>query len=199
MNQRWQSMKLKNMNRATKGFTLLELMLTLAVAVILITVAVPAFKDAIMSNRRDTQVSDFILSLSLARSEAIKRAQQVTLCKSSNGSTCSTNDSVNWENGWIVFVDLNANGTYSTTSPVEIILSVHGTLPGDLKLRDPSADSNFADWIAYQPSGVSKGKVRSNGTFVICDSRGKAYGRKIVIGSTGRASSASLDNDDSCP
>jgi len=90
--------------RKVTGFTMIELMVTLAVAAILVTVAVPSFQTMIESNALTSQINLFIGSLNAARSEAVKRGKQVTLCKSVNGSSCA---GAGYEAGWIVFVDTN--------------------------------------------------------------------------------------------
>ncbi|MGB5065269.1 MAG: GspH/FimT family pseudopilin, partial [Candidatus Competibacter sp.] len=74
------------MNRKS-GFTLIELMITVALAAIVLTLGVPAFQETIRNNRLATTVNDFISSLNLTRSEAIKRGTRVTLCKSANGTS----------------------------------------------------------------------------------------------------------------
>ena len=65
------------------GFTLVELMVTLTVLAILVGVALPSFRDMILNNRRTAIVNDLVSSLLLARSEAIKRGQPVSVCASS--------------------------------------------------------------------------------------------------------------------
>ncbi|MEE4379215.1 MAG: GspH/FimT family pseudopilin, partial [Candidatus Competibacteraceae bacterium] len=81
------------------GFTLLELMVTMAIAAIVLTVAVPSFQGIILNNRIASHTNDFASSLNLARSEAVKRARRTVLCKSSDGATCDTS-SAGWEQGW---------------------------------------------------------------------------------------------------
>ncbi len=83
-----------------KGFTLFELMVTLAVAAIIISFGVPGFMSFIQNNRAATHTNDLVAALNLGRSEAARRGAAVTLCSSANGATCSgSND---WSNGWII-------------------------------------------------------------------------------------------------
>ena len=70
-----------------KGLTMLELMITLAVATILIASAAPSFRESIQNTRLVTQVNELQTALSLARSEAVKRNENVTVCASSDGSS----------------------------------------------------------------------------------------------------------------
>lgn len=71
------------MNKAD-GFTLVELMITLAVAAILLTVGIPSFRDFVMNNRITTQANEFVASIHLARSLAIKHQRPTQICVSAN-------------------------------------------------------------------------------------------------------------------
>lgn len=71
-----------------RGFTLIELMVVLAIAAILLTVGVPSFRDLMIKNRLSGQIQEFYNAINFARSEAIKRGNFVSICKSSDGSTC---------------------------------------------------------------------------------------------------------------
>jgi type IV fimbrial biogenesis protein FimT len=178
----------------TKGFTLVELMVTLVVAGILLTMAIPSFRKTIWNNRLTAQANEFVTALNFARSEAIKRGGRVTICISSNStestSTCDPN--VNWERGWIIFVDTSTFGTRQTS---ELILRAHEGLSGGNTL---TTGTNFNDFISYLSSGISRGANNlANGTFLLCDSRGTSKARSIVIGPTGRPRTQS--GASSCP
>lgn len=99
------------MMKKINGFSLIELMVTLAVAVILITVAVPGFRSIIQSNRAITEANNLLTAMVLARSEAIKSAITTTVCSSTNSSTCAAD--TNWATGWIVFVDQDNSGQFN--------------------------------------------------------------------------------------
>ena len=95
---------------APRGFTLIELMVALAVLAILLSLAAPSFSNLLASNRLSTQASELIGALNLARSEAVRRAQPVSLRAS---------DADNFTKGWAVFTDGNADGAPASPPTVE--------------------------------------------------------------------------------
>ena len=93
--------------KRSRGFTLIELMITLVLAAIILTLAVPGFQDIIRNNRAATQANELVTALGLARSEAVKRGARVSLCPSTDQASCT--GGADWSNGWIVFLDTAAN------------------------------------------------------------------------------------------
>lgn len=96
------------------GVTLVELMVTIAVAAIIAAIAVPSFQSTIRSNRAATTANELLASLMLARSEAIRNGSSAGICPSANGTTCS-ND---WSAGWLVWSDTDGNGNLDGTETV---------------------------------------------------------------------------------
>lgn len=169
-----------------RGFTLIELMVTIAIAAILAGLAAPSFRDLIANNRLKTHTSALHTSLLQARSEAIKRNGRVVLCKSSNAATCATTG--DWQQGWIVFADANDNAQVDAG---ELIITKVAALSGDFVLK---GGGSLADYVSYSGTGASKLSASQNfqtGTFTLCQ-LGVAGGnaRQIELFATGRLSIA---------
>lgn len=89
------------------GFSMIELMVTVAIVAVLAAVALPSFEGVLRSNRVATYTNQLVASLMLARSEATRNPNGAALCTSTNGTTCSGG----WNDGWIVWIDLDGDGT----------------------------------------------------------------------------------------
>lgn len=159
----------------SSGFTLIELLITIAIAAILLAIATPSFTTMIKNNRLAVQTNDLVADLALARGEAAKRSTSVSICISSNGTSCTGTD---WALGRLIFKDGGAMGSVDGTDE---ILRVTSALKGTGVLT--SAGFVNAGYIQYQASGATD----SAGTFKLCDDRTGNFGRLITIATTGRA------------
>ena len=167
---------------AQKGFTIVELIIGLSVAAILLSLAVPSFSTLVMNNRITTQANEFISSLALARSQALKRVSRVTVCGSADGASCA--GSGGWQQGWIVFAD---DDNDAAVDGGEEILRVYSALEGGNTLV---GNTNVANYISYVASGSTRltGGAFQTGTLVLCDSRGAGpHARAINVSVTGRS------------
>jgi len=168
------------------GFTLIELVVTMAVAAILVTVAIPNMRTFIQNGRINTQINDLIGDLSLARSEAIKRRTNVGICMSTNGTTCAGGG--NWRDGRAIFVDANNNGTWDAGEVIlrfrEGLASAADTLTTNAVLPDP---------VFFRPNGASSVPLGGPvGFFTFCDVRGASSGKQVSLNSLGQASVSTI-------
>lgn len=174
------------------GFTLSELLVTIAVLSILLSVAAPSFETLITNNRLIAQGTDLMSTLSFARSEAAKRATPVTVCRSTNGVQCTQNGT-GWDIGWIVFV--NELGDAEVVDESDLVLRVFSNLDGGNTLE---GNSQVRDSITY----MANGRANANGTFTLCDRRGPDHARAVIVSRNGRPRASTLDgsgNPLKCP
>lgn len=179
-----------SMSNMSAGLTLIELMVTIAIAAILIAIAVPNLQSLFINNRLVTTSNSFVASLNTARSEAIRRGVTVSLRKTSATSG-------DWGSaGWTMFVDPNANGALDTG---ETTLRVENALPSPLTLY---ANNNYSNFIRF----TSLGQIFNNlaGSFVICydgvlQQGGDPRSRAIVVIGTGRVRVAQDSDGDGIP
>ena len=143
-------MKKPRVNRLHhRGITLVETMMTVSIMALLLALAMPSYKSSIDSNRRTTYANQLVEDLNLARSEAIKRNTIVTVCPSTDGSTCTGGRS--WIGGWLVFVDKDSSRTVNNG---EAVLRVHEAL----KLPpDWTAVHNTSNYVLLNPTGEFDG------------------------------------------
>lgn len=184
------------MNR-NLGFSLVELMVTLAVVAIVLVVGVPSFQGMMRNNRVITHTNDFLSSLNLARSEAIKRGVgwRVVMCPGNPTAGCS---GTAWGGGWIVFVDADADGDGDILDDAatndngqwnagEQILRVHERLDGNDTL---TGNASVNTYISFQFDGSTRIAGSDNFqagtlTFSLCNTNHQR--NTIVINSVGRA------------
>lgn len=161
-----------------QGFTLIELVVTMAVAAILVAVAVPSMRTVIQNGRLNTQANDLVGDLSLARSEAIKRRTSAGVCISTNGTACT--GGVNWRDGRVVFIGTGLNGAWQVNDTIlrfrEPLASVADTLTPSL----------IAGPIIFSANGASNLGVGVTGVFTFCDDRGFTKGKMVNVNSMGQ-------------
>ena len=156
---------------------MLELLVTMAVASILLAIAVPALSMFIQNNREDAEADALISSLDYARSEAVKRNVDIQVCASDTGAACS--GATAWNGGWIV----------ATTDPTPIVLQVKDPLGGGNTLSGTLGLGGTAiSEVTFEPNGFDKDGIANQYAttyFTLCDSRGATDARDIEISPVG--------------
>jgi len=132
-----------NVVKRTSGFTLLELMISIALIGILLALAGPSFREFTSSNRVTAANNDLITALNLARGEASRRSIPVTICASADGATCGA--ATNWASGWIVFQNPGTAGVIGAT---DLVLQKWRGETGNIQFTTTSA------FVQYQPTGT---------------------------------------------
>ncbi|WP_269141066.1 GspH/FimT family pseudopilin [Steroidobacter gossypii] len=164
--------------RSILGFTLVELMVTIAIAGILLAVAVPSFNQLMVTNRLTAQANEMVAAMNFARSEAIKRNTRISFCRasSSTATNCAAT-AASWRN-WIV---TQGDGTVVRRGVVNTFeggISVQSTLTGDR--------------VTFGADGLARTgtAIITNQRISICAPRDRA-GRRVVLGAGSRLSTES--------
>jgi type IV fimbrial biogenesis protein FimT len=167
--------------RFARGFTLIELMIVLAVAAVLAGVGAPAMTATVKSVQLSTSSNDLFSSLFMARSEAIKRRARVAVCKSADGIGCARDGG--WHQGWLVFHDADNDGERSAAEAI-----IQRGLPLAASMR-ATGNLNVARYVSYAPTGTTKlvGGSFQAGTITLCrESADAGEARQIIVSSSGR-------------
>jgi type IV fimbrial biogenesis protein FimT len=160
------------MGRKSSGYTFLELMVTLAIAAIVNTMAVPYFSEFIASLRTYKAANSLRTALVAARSEALMRNTPVGVCPSSDGVNCRS--TYNWQHGWITYVSTPGSPYRNQASPV----IQHGKAQsGPLIIKNDSGTTVKFD---------THGRIGQNGSFHICNSTSGEPALRLVLYQTGR-------------
>jgi type IV fimbrial biogenesis protein FimT len=142
------SMEHRSVRRLSRGFTLLELIITMGIVGILLMLAIPSYRYVTGANRVAAEVNALVGDLQFARSEAIKEGQNVVVCASNAaGSNCLGSGST-WTGGWIVFSDVNAD---QSVDAGDTIFRVQSAFSGS----DNFTSNNTINWISFNREGFA--------------------------------------------
>lgn len=164
------------------GFTLIELMIVIAIVGVLLLVVTPNFGRFVADGRVNATKDKLVSSISLARSEAIKRGDQVVICRANAaGDSCagsSTNaTSTSWSNGWLVFADEDSDEVLDAGELIRV--------QTDLDSKTTVTYSR-GDIIVYSGQGMLITGSSGDETFIIGDSADNTVGTGLSVRSTGR-------------
>ncbi len=182
-----------------RGFTLIELMVTVGLVGILLAAVIPNMRTFLRNNQLSGGVNDMLRSIQVARTEAIKRQNgNVVVCGTAAPNVADTAMSCDYAtfNGWFVFQDTNGNWQHDAAEP---LIERHDLLDPKVTVK---TDAN-ARIVSFAPSGFANpaGAKVPMRTLVVCDSRGivqvgnTATGRALFISATGRARASSTWQD----
>lgn len=170
-----------------QGFTLIELMISIALLAILLGLAAPSYRAFVTSNRLTAQANELVGDLSLARNEAASRSRNVRVCIAASSTSCAGSGS-NWAAGWIVWADNNNNGGLDAGE----VIKYTAPLAGGVSMV-AAGPSNLSSMVYLPFGGFSAGS--STWTFTLC-SPGDTAGRAVTVPITGRASAKRITT---CP
>jgi len=158
-------MKIKN-----HGFTLLEMLITIAVLAVVTALAAPGFRSIIQNNRATTITNDIVTAVQLARSESIRRRINITVCRSNSTQTACDNGT-NWSAGWLVL----AGST---------VLQAWAPPPGNATITAPAAALTFLPTGRINASAIYEVSITLPGAVA-------SSARKVCVKPTGRVISTS--------
>ncbi|MDT8399010.1 MAG: GspH/FimT family pseudopilin [Pseudomonadales bacterium] len=180
--------------RPASGYTILELLVTLAIVALLAAATVPSLQDIVTRNARDSGMQDLMTAIAGTRSEAVTRAASVALCRSVDASACAASTNGDWKDGWLVFQDA---GTAGVVDGSDQIVLVHPALNGQnaIRIRTGSGANISGDYLRFSPEGFLQDP--DNGAyFKFCDAaNAPGNARAIWVGNAGRAA-LSVDDAD---
>jgi len=160
------------------AFTIVELVVALAIATLLAAIAVPVFHDWLAAYQLANHAKHLAESMTRARTEAIRRGHRVNLCKSANGQSCA--DMGRWDAGFVVFADVNRDGRIDAGEP---LLGIEGRAPNGITI---DANRPLDDYVSYTSLGHARmlNGALQMGTFTLC--RSGQFALRVVLANSGR-------------
>lgn len=155
------------------GFTLIELLTTITIFTLLLSFAIPSFRMMAGENQITSAYNSFLSTIHFARSEAIKRGNNIIICKWDHlSATCDSSN--NWHEGWAVFDDKDSDNTKDSN---EEIIRIHQSLPANIQMH------YHLTKLKYNAEGLSPGY---SGKIIFCSSESHMKKQGITISSLGR-------------
>jgi type IV fimbrial biogenesis protein FimT len=173
----------------SSGFTIIELMIAVAVLSVLLSIAVPSFRQFLVSTRLTSQANQLVSDLAFARNEAGTKSRNVIMCIAATSTTCATSGT-DWATGWIIWSDINGNSSLDAATE---ILRYAPPLEGNVSASLSGFTSNTS--LTFRPYGGLPSNAGGPGIFKICEAN-ELNGRQISIPYTGRATATRISN---CP
>ncbi len=167
------------------AFTIIELMVGIAVLGIITAVAMPSLNQLLVSMRVDNEISQIQRLVLSARNSAVSMGFNVTICPLDGANTCAADS---WDDELSVFIDLDSDNIYEPVNN-ETLLKVKSALT----TNDTLTYAGFSR-ITFAPTGTLAAVL--NSTFLYCPQGFSDLGRSVVVSASGRAiQSSDVDND----
>ena len=156
----------------------MELVVALAIAAALATMAVPAFQDWLAAYQLANHARHLAESMTRARTEAIRRGHRVNLCTSADRQQCADNS--RWDAGFVVFVDVNHDGRIDTDEP---LLGIEGRAPNGITIETNRPIDDYVSYTSLGQARMLNGALQM-GTFTFCLKGQRAL--RVVLANSGR-------------
>jgi type IV fimbrial biogenesis protein FimT len=170
------------------GFTLIELIIVIALAAIIMTLAVPSYQNLIANNRITAHTNELVMAINMARSEAVKRNVRVILCRSADPTadspTCGGSE-YTWTTGWLLFATGDTNKTYDPAT--DTLIRIGESARTGIQIRTNGTSNNNLEINSNGTTNESGGTA----AFAICDDRDRdndfdeQWGRQIQVSPSG--------------
>lgn len=180
---------------SARGFGLVELMTVVAIVAVLAAIALPSYSHVMKLNRLTTDANNMMAAMNLARNEAITRGRPVSVCASTNGTSCAGTGTDDWSSGWIVFTDYDPAGAVNAGAGDEV-LRVFGATAQGIVMNSNGANVGY---VQFGRTGAVKfpNAAAVSATFYVkttpCESD---FVRKLTVRALGRTASEATDT---CP
>ena len=177
--------------RLPRGFTLLEMMVTVAAVGILLAIGVPSFRYMANANRVAAEANNLLGDMQFARSEAIKEGQSVSICASTNvGSTatptCATGSVSSWATGWIVFSDSNGDGLINGND-------IRLRTSNPLSSSDTLVSNGSLKYVAFNREGFAAAVSGTQYFTLHAPTTGNDWTRCVIVNMVGMTSVVKYD------
>lgn len=184
----------------SNGVTLIELIIVLAIASIIALIGAPSLSKIVKDSRLRLAANSLQNSFALARSTSVSRSSNVTICKSSDGTTCAAVG--DWSQGWMIFEDTGTIGDSSDDTTTDV--------NGDQRVRVQQAfdttvlmtgSAGLTNFVSFDANGFTRDASNNyqSGSIIVCDERGdEGRARAVYLGAAGSSRVGDLAGGLSC-